>query len=39
VPHREAPELTIKIIADFIHRLLHDHREGEPQPESGVAVV
>jgi pimeloyl-ACP methyl ester carboxylesterase len=39
VPHREAPELTIKIIAHFIHRLLHDHREGEPQPGSGVAVL
>ena len=28
VPYREAPELTVKIVADFINRLLRDHHEG-----------
>jgi pimeloyl-ACP methyl ester carboxylesterase len=28
VPYREAPELTLKTIADFINRLLRDHHEG-----------
>jgi pimeloyl-ACP methyl ester carboxylesterase len=27
-PHREAPEQTVRTIADFIARLLHDHGEG-----------
>jgi pimeloyl-ACP methyl ester carboxylesterase len=27
-PHREAPEATLKAIADFIDRLLRDHHEG-----------
>ncbi len=39
VPHREAPELTLKIIADFIARLLQDHHEGDHRPKSGVAVL
>ena len=29
VPQREAPELTLKIVADFINRLLRDHHEGD----------
>ena len=29
VPQREAPELTLNAVADFINRLLRDHREGE----------
>ena len=27
IPHRDAPELTLTAIADFINRLLRDHRE------------
>ncbi len=38
VPHREAPELTLKTIADFINRLLRDHREAEKPADSGVAA-
>ena len=37
-PCREAPELTLKTVADFINRLLRDHREGEKQSDSGVAA-
>jgi pimeloyl-ACP methyl ester carboxylesterase len=39
VPHREAPELTLTIVADFINRLLRDHHEGEQGAHSGVAAV
>jgi pimeloyl-ACP methyl ester carboxylesterase len=38
VPQREAPELTLNAVTDFINRLLRDHREGERRPDSGVAV-
>jgi pimeloyl-ACP methyl ester carboxylesterase len=38
VPYREAPELTLKIVADFINRLLRDHHEGEKRADSGLAV-
>lgn len=27
-PHREAPEQTLKVVADFANRLLRDHNEG-----------
>jgi pimeloyl-ACP methyl ester carboxylesterase len=37
-PHREAPEATLNAVADFIARLLRDHREGEKRSASGVAV-
>jgi pimeloyl-ACP methyl ester carboxylesterase len=37
-PCREAPELTLKTVADFISRLLRDHQEGEKRPDSGVAA-
>jgi pimeloyl-ACP methyl ester carboxylesterase len=37
VPHREAPELTLKTVADFINQLLRDHHEGEPQGQPAVA--
>jgi len=37
-PCREAPELTLKTVADFIERLLRDHHEGEKRPDSGVAA-
>jgi len=39
VPHREAPELTLNIVADFINRLLRDHHEGEPRADSGVVAL
>ena len=38
-PFREAPELTRKIVADFINRLFRDHHEGERQADSGVATI
>jgi pimeloyl-ACP methyl ester carboxylesterase len=37
-PHRDAPELTLKTVADFVNRLLRDHHEGERRGGSGVAV-
>jgi pimeloyl-ACP methyl ester carboxylesterase len=37
-PCREAPELTLETVADFISRLLRDHQEGEKRPDSGVAA-
>jgi pimeloyl-ACP methyl ester carboxylesterase len=37
-PCREAPELTLKTVVDFIERLLRDHREGEKRTDSGVAA-
>jgi pimeloyl-ACP methyl ester carboxylesterase len=37
-PCREAPELTLKTVADFINRLLRDHHEGEKGTDSGVAA-
>ena len=39
VPQREAPELTLNAVTGFIDRLLRDHREGERQADSGVAVL
>jgi len=38
-PCREAPELTLKTVADFINRLFRDHHEGEKQADSGVAAI
>jgi pimeloyl-ACP methyl ester carboxylesterase len=38
-PFREAPELTLKIVADFINRLFRDHHEGERRADSGVATI
>jgi pimeloyl-ACP methyl ester carboxylesterase len=38
-PCREAPELTLKTVTDFVNRLLHDHHEGERLPASGAAVL
>jgi pimeloyl-ACP methyl ester carboxylesterase len=38
-PFREAPELTLKIVADFTNRLFRDHHEGEKQADSGVAAI
>jgi pimeloyl-ACP methyl ester carboxylesterase len=39
VPQREAPELTLKIVTDFINRLLRDHHEGERRADFGVASI
>ena len=36
VPQREAPELTLNAVADFINRLLRDHREGERTVDPGL---
>ncbi len=38
VPQREAPELTLKAVTDFINRLLRDHHEGQSSAASGVVV-
>jgi pimeloyl-ACP methyl ester carboxylesterase len=38
IPYREAPDLTLKIVADFFNRLLREHREGETGAKSGVAA-
>ena len=38
-PHREAPEQTLKVAADFIGRLMRDHHEGEKRTDSGVAAT
>jgi pimeloyl-ACP methyl ester carboxylesterase len=37
-PCREAPELTLKTVSNFINRLLRDHHEGEKRTDSGVAA-
>ena len=37
-PHRDAPEIALRISADFINRLLRDHGEGEKRPAAGVAA-
>jgi pimeloyl-ACP methyl ester carboxylesterase len=37
-PCREAPELTLQTVADFINRLLRDHHEGEKRGDPGVAA-
>ena len=40
IPYREAPELTVEAVAEFINRLLHGHHEAEPsaktRPGSGL---
>jgi pimeloyl-ACP methyl ester carboxylesterase len=35
IPYREASELTINAVAEFINRLLRDHREAELPAKSG----
>jgi pimeloyl-ACP methyl ester carboxylesterase len=37
-PHRDAAEMTLRIVADFINRLLRDHHEGDRRLDSGVAA-
>jgi pimeloyl-ACP methyl ester carboxylesterase len=38
-PHREAPERTVAVTADFVNRLLRDHHEGQSRVDSGVAAL
>jgi pimeloyl-ACP methyl ester carboxylesterase len=38
-PFREAPELTLKLVVDFINRLFRDHHEGDGWADSGVAAI
>jgi len=38
-PHREAPELTLTTVADFINRLFREHQEGNRPANSGVAAI
>jgi hypothetical protein len=38
IPYREAPELTVDAVAEFINRLLRDHHEAEPSVKIGIAV-
>ncbi len=36
-PPREAPERTLAVVSEFIHRLLREHGEADLRPHSGVA--
>jgi hypothetical protein len=38
IPYREAPELTLYSVAEFINRLLRDHHEEEPNAKTGIAL-
>jgi pimeloyl-ACP methyl ester carboxylesterase len=38
IPYREAPELTLDSVAEFINRLLRDHHEAEPNAKTGIAL-
>ena len=38
IPYREAPELTVNAVAEFINRLLRDHHEAEPIAKAGIAL-
>jgi pimeloyl-ACP methyl ester carboxylesterase len=38
IPYREAPEATVNGIAEFINRLIRDHREAEPLAKAGIAL-
>jgi pimeloyl-ACP methyl ester carboxylesterase len=38
IPYREAPELTVTAVAEFINRLLRDHHEAEPSAKAGIAL-
>jgi pimeloyl-ACP methyl ester carboxylesterase len=35
IPYREAPELTLEAVTEFINRLLRDHQEAEPSAKAG----
>ena len=39
IPYREAPDITLKAVADFINRLVRDHHEGgDIVPQPGIAA-
>jgi pimeloyl-ACP methyl ester carboxylesterase len=38
IPYREAPEITLNAVADFINRLLRDHHEEEQLAGPGIAL-
>ena len=38
IPYREAPELTLDAVGEFINRLLRDHHEAEPLAKTGIAL-
>ena len=38
IPYREAPELTLDAVSEFINRLLRDHHEAEPLAKTGIAL-
>jgi pimeloyl-ACP methyl ester carboxylesterase len=38
IPYRDAPELTVKAVADFLNRLIRDHHEGELGATTGIAL-
>jgi len=38
IPYREAPELTVAAVAEFINRLLRDHHEAEPAAKARTAL-
>jgi pimeloyl-ACP methyl ester carboxylesterase len=38
IPYREAPDVTLKAVADFVNRLVRDHHEGEIVPQPGIAA-
>jgi hypothetical protein len=38
IPYREAPELTVNAVAEFINRLVRDHHEAEPRAKGGIAL-
>jgi pimeloyl-ACP methyl ester carboxylesterase len=38
IPYRDAPELTLQTVADFINRLLREHHEADRQQSSGLAI-
>jgi pimeloyl-ACP methyl ester carboxylesterase len=38
IPYREAPELTVQAVADFLNRLIRDHHEGELGATTGIAL-
>jgi pimeloyl-ACP methyl ester carboxylesterase len=37
-PFQQAPEATLRLVAGFANRLLHDHREGDWRPKAEVAA-
>ena len=38
IPYREAPDVTVTAVADFINRLVRDHDEGKLFPQSGIVT-